>query len=79
MHCPECGTPANKVGNKVTKSFIDTCESRIRQRLCICGHRWWTVEAELPPGSVQWVIADEDQATYSVPARKPGAQRISIS
>jgi transcriptional regulator NrdR family protein len=79
MHCPICDTPASKGNNKILMARIDTCESRLRQRKCNCGHRWWTLEVELPPHSVKWAQADIEDATYSVPKRKKGALRVTFS
>ena len=52
MNCPSCGSP----DVRVYKTQRDTESSIMRNRACPnCGHRWYTIEVQLPPGGAMWV------------------------
>jgi transcriptional regulator NrdR family protein len=51
MFCPVCATA--KI--RVLQTRKEGAEATIRQRICReCGHEWFTLEVDLPPGSVSW-------------------------
>jgi len=81
MHCPCCDTEANRQNCRVTQSRNDTIESKIRQRKCLsCGHKWWTCEVDLPPGSVRYVqFEDDEDNLYNGPIRLTGFKRVTFS
>jgi transcriptional regulator NrdR family protein len=50
MECPNCAGPSHRV----LQTRQETSESTIRHRICrSCGHEFYTVEVDLPPGSVK--------------------------
>lgn len=51
MLCPACAGP--KIRCLQTRQ--ESAEATIRQRICRdCGHEWFTLEVDLPPGAVSW-------------------------
>ena len=79
MHCSNCGDPIRRGTNYIIQARNDTIESKLRQRKCGCGYKFWTVEVEVPQNTVKWVKCDDpDTNVYSVPTRIAGAQRISF-
>jgi transposase-like protein len=79
MNCPNCDSREIRV----LTSKRDTNESILRRRRCgDCGHNWWTVEVELPLGSIKWMKApDLGDNSYRprYPSRLPGAKRVTFS
>ena len=79
MNCPNCDSREIRA----LTSKRDTIESIVRRRRCgDCGHNWWTVEVELPPGSIKWMkTPDLGDNSYRprYPSRLPGAKRVTFS
>lgn len=51
MNCPSCGSKYHRVMN----TRQEGPESTIRQRICRdCAHCFYTLETDLPQGSVAW-------------------------
>lgn len=67
MNCPRCAENQSRV----LQTRQETPESTIRQRICrCCGQQWFTLEVELPEGSVKWL--------GSSLSRKEGFQHIKF-
>lgn len=51
MNCPRCGEDKSRV----LQTRRESPETTIRQRICkSCGQDWFTLELEMPEGSVSW-------------------------
>jgi transcriptional regulator NrdR family protein len=68
MDCPKCASP----NHRVLQTRQESTESTIRHRICRgCGHEFFTVEVDLPPGAVT-------QGKANI-RRKEGFRRITFS
>lgn len=68
MNCARCASPKARV-LQTRKEQPDTI---LRQRICReCGYTWFTLEMEMPEGSVGW--------TNTGLARKDGYKHIDFS
>jgi transcriptional regulator NrdR family protein len=76
MNCPKCDHDMSKV--LITRR--DTVETIVRRRCCDgCGHRWYTVEVEIPDEGVQYRSRRMSDGPGWLLKRKAGYQRAVVT